>query len=1360
MAENILYLLGAFLLVAGAGYFVSTAWTTMGGVARLLTIQAGLGLLAALVLGLGRLALGRRAGAALPELQRLERVTAHLAVCFAPLAALVAGRILLVSPPVGLLSTAAAVGAAWAAARRAGPVPWTARWITAATFACAVAGLAAPWSVVAALALVALVQVAVPRAEVGAAPLALLGFASGVAALHLSIAAGSASPLAVLSGGWALALARRNGARVLAVASAGLAIAAIAPAVADPVALLWTCALAATTTAVVGLRLDSLRLFSPALLLSLGAYVLSPAPVRDLALAARDTIAVGLGYGGEPLPLSWYGLTCLPYVLGVGAAVHLLRRRGRGEHAAVVLRWLGLVAAGLCALSFSATDLRAPAAVLAGEGAALLGLGLWLRARALVVAAPLAISGAVACLALHHSLAPGAALLLLEAALGACLLATRRWHGELRPPLRWATALPPVLAAAALFAAPSTAWDLPALLVAAAIVVARAQRTHARAATGERPHLPLELLVPLATALLWRATWPLLPDPTWHLAATATLALATIGLIIKQCGLFIRPILAGALTVPVMAGAVMSAAPLAWAHVVGVVIAVAFLVAAARWMGQRWAAVAATVGLAIALSGAAALSLGWGPVSWPGVAAISGLVAVWASRRVRDELSLRYLRGPVMATGAALGLVGWIGCWVLWAAGLTAPGVGLGALVLALAVSLSVPRTARGLVHEALAAASLTGPALALLLLAARVGASVDHTLLLVAVAPWFIWATAHLRLLPRAVPYVRTAMLVSAWLVGAVVGARAVETLLLGGSAIASHGVTLLLVTGAAWLAARRHLLLGGAAMVLAVTVAACTSLGVPGPWQPAAWAASALLATAAAHWPQTRLDSRVARGAAAVAVLALFLLGALFCASALVAEPRPHEAHPAIVAAAVGLVLLVRLAFPGRPGWLAAAAVPLVHALPLVQWATSELRLLHPDVELAMLAVLFARRAPRVALALALFALTATGLEPRQISTPLALSVLVAFPARRGRPEVSVYVGLLAAFAWIAFAVPSGGRSPWEILPVFALAAAAAAAWRPARLNAALGHRARRVTAVLSIVGLLALGANLLVRVAHPAPTPVAWCALAAAASLVATAVRRRWVDLGLGAAALIHAFLAIRTDWLAPVDGYHTLLWGGLGLACVLSPRAARRVRVYALWMPAAGLFAHAVDHGGSALASLLAASVYLASGQRRGAPAHTWIGLALVNLAAVRGWMALEVVDPAFYGVPLGLSLVAATRLERRCLEDARAAALQLAGLALAYGSIGFVVLRINAPLHALALFIAGLATVAIGARTGRGHLLVAGVAAVALDVVLYLVQSGFARGFGTASLLVAAGAVVLGAAAFSRLARAPRPPSVG
>ena len=63
-----------------------------------------------------------------------------------------------------------------------------------------------------------------------------------------------------------------------------------------------------------------------------------------------------------------------------------------------------------------------------------------------------------------------------------------------------------------------------------------------------------------------------------------------------------------------------------------------------------------------------------------------------------------------------------------------------------------------------------------------------------------------------------------------------------------------------------------------------------------------------------------------------------------------------------------------------------------------------------------------------------------------------------------------------------------------------------------------------------------------------------------------------------------------------------------------------------------------------------------------------------------------------------------------------------------------------------LFGAGLATVAIGARSRRGDLLLAGAAAVVLDVVLYLVRSGFARGFEAAALLVVAGAVVLTAAA--------------
>ena len=87
-AENLLFCLAAFLLVAGAIFFLTTAWTTMTGAERLLVVVTGIELLGGLLYAGGHL-IGRAED--LPEVQRaLFVATAFLA----PVAGAAAGELL------------------------------------------------------------------------------------------------------------------------------------------------------------------------------------------------------------------------------------------------------------------------------------------------------------------------------------------------------------------------------------------------------------------------------------------------------------------------------------------------------------------------------------------------------------------------------------------------------------------------------------------------------------------------------------------------------------------------------------------------------------------------------------------------------------------------------------------------------------------------------------------------------------------------------------------------------------------------------------------------------------------------------------------------------------------------------------------------------------------------------------------------------------------------------------------------------------------------------------------------------------------------------------------------------------------
>ncbi len=1335
VAENLLYVLGAFLLVAGAGYFVSTAWTTMDGPVRLLVVQGGLGVLAALLLGFGRLF----ARSAPKQLEKLRVVTEQLALAFAPLGAVVGGRMLVAAPLTGALATAVALTAVFAGARAIPSARRVAPWLTVAAGLAAAGAFAASAPRVALLLLGALPPLVAWRARPGALSWTQLGLAFGAAAIHVAIALGSAAPLGVAVAAASLAAATTSSTRTLDLVAVAAACAAPSVAALEPVALLLAAALGAATSAVVGLRRDSLRLFAPALVLSLGAYVLSPAPVAELAAAVRDAFAAGIGYTREPLPLAWYGLTCLPYVLGLGWAVSALRRAERRRHAELALRWLGITALGLCALSIGGPDLRAPAFVLVGEGLALVAIGRWLGSPALTAAGPLALLAGIGFGAAHLGLGYTQGLLLAQTG----VLPLVWIGGPLRRVSWWAAGLPVVLAAAVGLVPdglPVGPWDVLPVGAAAALCVARGLHTRSPYASG------------LAVALAWRALLPLvtgLADP-WRFplaAGVALLGLLALRRLAGRGGFELTAALLGVCGL----GALSGLGPLHPAHLVGAALLPALLLGCARWLHQRWAAGLA----ALSFSGVAwaALSLLGvdGPVALPRALVLGALgagVLATLARRPRDR---RFVRGPSRAVGEWMALLGLAGIWVAPTAAWLVPPASalltLGLLVLA----------ARLLPGRLLALAVLSTPALALLLLATRLQLDPAHAWLLVSLAPLFVWAVGPTTALPASAPFVPVALLVHAVVLTGWAGVGAVEASLSASGAHSGWAVTLGMAALSARLSARCWPRLGtlalGGALAVGLSGPVLLGLGRLHPaWLPALWG---LLGLGVVGWAAR--DRALSRGAARLVAGILGLLAALplglftwavqVSEPSLAALPGPYGALP-LASALLPAVVYVAAPVPHRAAWVSLAALPLVHALPLAQWGLAGAgRFLRPDVELGLLAALAFGRAPRVAVALAAGAALATTGDVAHATTPLTFTALVLLPLRRGRAgaEVALYLGVLAAFAWLAFGVPRTGTSPWEILPVFALVAAATPWLVPPRLRALLAERGPRVERLLGAFALAAVGVNLAARGAHEAGSSVALCAAVATGLVIALGARRRSVDVALAAGALLHAFLATRTTWLAPIDGYHTLLWSAVGLGCVLRGHAAR-VRAYGLALPLAAVLANVPEHAGSALASLAAALVYGVAGRLRGTSLHTWLSLAFLNVAAVRMLLAAGVADPSFYGVPLGLSLVAATRLERAHLGEARAGVLQLVGLTLAYGTLAVQVLRVEAPAHALVLFVAGLVTVAAGARTRRGDLLVAGVAVVVLDVVLHLVKSGFARDFGAAGLLVAAGAVVLAAAA--------------
>ncbi len=97
-----------------------------------------------------------------------------------------------------------------------------------------------------------------------------------------------------------------------------------------------------------------------ALVLSLVAYDLSPGLVSELARAIVRGVASTAGYEGRPLPLAYYALTFVPYLVGLGW-ISLVHRRRKKTAWLPILTWVVAVAAVGLFLSFSHPLDRRPA---------------------------------------------------------------------------------------------------------------------------------------------------------------------------------------------------------------------------------------------------------------------------------------------------------------------------------------------------------------------------------------------------------------------------------------------------------------------------------------------------------------------------------------------------------------------------------------------------------------------------------------------------------------------------------------------------------------------------------------------------------------------------------------------------------------------------------------------------------------------------------------------------------------------------------------------------------------------------------------------------------------------------------------
>jgi hypothetical protein len=244
------------------------------------------------------------------------------------------------------------------------------------------------------------------------------------------------------------------------------------------------------------------------------------------------------------------------------------------------------------------------------------------------------------------------------------------------------------------------------------------------------------------------------------------------------------------------------------------------------------------------------------------------------------------------------------------------------------------------------------------------------------------------------------------------------------------------------------------------------------------------------------------------------------------------------------------------------------------------------------------------------------------------------------------------------------------------------------------------------------------------------------------------------------LAYAGVAAYTEWLALVErvDHHGLQVLGATLLVAAGSRVTamrRQLFLAGLTLPTIGLLL-GIIRGSPTAALFFAATVAGLGAVTSGLRLLGAVSLALLNGALFSLWIREDVFDPSFYGVPAGLSLLIGTELARPT-QPARAQLLRISGLALVYGSVAVQVATAEGSTHALVLFAMGLLAVLWGFWQQQAVFLLAGTAAVILDVVAYLFQRGFARDFIGSFLLVGAGATVLAVAALTARRRATRVP---
>jgi hypothetical protein len=233
----------------------------------------------------------------------------------------------------------------------------------------------------------------------------------------------------------------------------------------------------------------------------------------------------------------------------------------------------------------------------------------------------------------------------------------------------------------------------------------------------------------------------------------------------------------------------------------------------------------------------------------------------------------------------------------------------------------------------------------------------------------------------------------------------------------------------------------------------------------------------------------------------------------------------------------------------------------------------------------------------------------------------------------------------------------------------------------------------------------------------------------------------------------FLRVRTDWLNLLQGYepHTLIVFALTFFQValyyqstFQPVAGQTFLYGSLFLPLAVLNYEPWEMkvSGSAifiLAAIHFGLIYLSM--------RYWLSLiaalVLLNASLFQIWLTRGVVDPPFYGIPLGLTLIALAELHLKELPTKATISLRWAGLLAIYGSsLINVLIAFNNPVSWLILGVIALLGIIVGVVIANSFYTYLALFFFIADILGYSIKYGAEHGILEGVLVILSGVVLL------------------